>query len=48
MIAVNGSRSLETGYLTEPYKVVSQMDPERLVVGQITERRPRAASGATS
>lgn len=41
MIAVNGSRSLETGYLTEPYKVVSLMDPgSGLLVGQITERRP--------
>jgi hypothetical protein len=41
MIGVNGSRSVERGYLTDPYKVVSLMDPSTgLPVGQITEQRP--------
>jgi hypothetical protein len=41
MIGVNGTLSEETGYLTEPYKVVSLMDPSSgLTVGQITENRP--------
>ena len=41
MIGVNGSRSVERGYLTDPYKVVSLMDPSTgLPVGQITEKRP--------
>jgi hypothetical protein len=41
MIGVNGSRSVERGYLTDPYKVVSLMDPSTgLPVGQITENRP--------
>jgi len=41
MIGVNGSRSVERGYLTDPYKVVSLMDPSTgLPVGQLTEKRP--------
>lgn len=41
MVGVNGSRSIERGYLTEPYKVVSLMDPSSgLTVGQVTENRP--------
>ena len=41
MVGVNGSLSVEDGYLTEPYKVVSFMDPATgLTVGQITENRP--------
>jgi len=41
MVALNGSRSVERGYLTEPYKVVSLMDPvSGLTVGQVTEKRP--------
>ena len=41
MVGVNGSLSVEDGYLTEPYKVVSLMDPSSgLTVGQITENRP--------
>jgi hypothetical protein len=41
MIGVNGSRSIEQGYLTEPYKIVSIMDPSTgLLVGQLTENRP--------
>jgi hypothetical protein len=41
MLGVTGSRSVEDGYLTEPYKVVSLMDPSSgIAVGQITENRP--------
>jgi len=41
LIGINGSRSVERGYLTDPYKVVSQMDPSTgLPVAQITENRP--------
>jgi len=41
MLGVNGSLSVEDGYLTEPYKVVSLMDPASgVTVGQITENRP--------
>jgi len=41
MLGVTGSRSVEDGYLTEPYKVVSIMDPVTgITVGQLTENRP--------
>jgi hypothetical protein len=41
MVGVNGTLSVEDGYLTEPYKVVSLMDPSTgLTVGQVTENRP--------
>jgi Protein of unknown function (DUF3570) len=41
LLGVNGSLSVEDGYLTEPYKVVSLMDPSSgITVGQITENRP--------
>ncbi len=41
MMGVNGSLSVEDGFLTEPYKVVSLMDPSSgITVGQITENRP--------
>jgi hypothetical protein len=41
MMAVNASRTLERGYLTEPYKVVSLVDPDSgVTVGQLTEARP--------
>ncbi len=41
IMAVNGSRTSEGGYLTDPYKVISLMDGESgLTVGQVTEQRP--------
>jgi len=41
MLGVTGSRSVEDGYLTDPYKVVSIMDPlTGITVGQLTENRP--------
>ncbi|HTK69673.1 MAG TPA: DUF3570 domain-containing protein [Candidatus Eisenbacteria bacterium] len=41
LISVNGSRTYEDGYLTEPYKVVSLIDPATgYTTGQITEGRP--------
>ena len=41
LISVNGSRTYEDGYLTEPYKVVSLIDPATgFTGGQITEGRP--------
>jgi hypothetical protein len=35
-----GHAHREDGYLTEPYKVVSTIDPPRLATGQLTELRP--------
>jgi len=41
MLGVTASRSVEDGYLTEPYKVVSIMDPVTgITIGQLTENRP--------
>ena len=41
MLALDGSRTRETGYLTEPYKIVSLVSPDSAVaVGQVTEKRP--------
>jgi hypothetical protein len=45
MVGVNVSRTLETGYLTEPYKVVSVLDPASgYTSGQFTEKRPSSRS----
>ena len=41
LISVNGSRTFEDGYLTEPYKVISIIDPATgYTVGAITDGRP--------
>jgi len=41
MMAVSGTRMREQGYLTEPYKVLSILDPATgHSVGQLTEKRP--------
>jgi uncharacterized protein DUF3570 len=41
LLGVNGSRSKESGYLTDPYKVISLIDPASdSVVGQVSEKRP--------
>lgn len=41
MVALDASRTAERGYLTEPYKVISLMDPRTGVpVGQLTDKRP--------
>ena len=41
MLGVTASKSVEEGWLTDPYKVVSVMDPvSGLTVGQLTEKRP--------
>jgi len=44
MVGVNLSRTFETGYLTEPYKVVSVLDPAGYTVGQFSENRPKSRS----
>jgi hypothetical protein len=40
MVSVDGSRTIERGYLTEPYKVVSVVDATGLPVSEMTEKRP--------
>jgi hypothetical protein len=41
MVAVNASRIVQRGYLTEPYKIVSVIDPDSgTTVGALTEQRP--------
>jgi hypothetical protein len=41
LVGVTASRSRESGYLTDPYKVVSLVDPAtQLPVAQVTEKRP--------
>ena len=41
LVGVTGSRTRERGYLTDPYKVVSLVDPlTQLPVAQVTEKRP--------
>jgi len=41
LVGVAATRSWERGYLTEPYKVLSILDPTSgLTVGQLTEKRP--------
>jgi hypothetical protein len=41
MMSVDGSRTVERGYLTEPYKIVSIVTPDSgNAVGQVTEKRP--------
>jgi hypothetical protein len=41
MMSMNATRTVERGYLTEPYKVVSLMDPRTgVTVGELTENRP--------
>ncbi|HET7225462.1 MAG TPA: DUF3570 domain-containing protein, partial [Candidatus Eisenbacteria bacterium] len=40
MVSVNGSRTFERGYLTEPYKVVSIVGADGYPIGQLPEKRP--------
>jgi hypothetical protein len=40
LFGVNGSRSTEHGYLTDPYKVISVLDATGAPVGQLTDARP--------
>ncbi|HET9950514.1 MAG TPA: DUF3570 domain-containing protein [Candidatus Eisenbacteria bacterium] len=41
LVGVAATRAWERGYLTEPYKVLSLLDPTSgLTVGQLTEKRP--------
>lgn len=41
MVALDGSRTRESGYLTEPYKVISLVDPlTGIPVSQLTDKRP--------
>lgn len=41
IVGVNATRTVERGYLTEPYKIVSLLDPVSGVnVGSLTENRP--------
>lgn len=43
LVGVSGSRTRERGYLTEPYKVVSLVDPVTgMTDGSLTEKRPDA------
>ena len=45
LLGATASRTRETGYLTDPYKVVSLVDPvTQLPVAQINEKRPMARS----
>jgi hypothetical protein len=45
MVSLDGSRTYENGYLTEPYKVLSLMDPVTGdPVGQLTDKRPSTRS----
>jgi hypothetical protein len=41
LFGVNASRTRESGYLTDPYKVISIVDPSTsTITGQISEKRP--------
>lgn len=40
LFGVNASRSVERGYLTDPYKVISVLDSTGSPLGQLTESRP--------
>lgn len=41
LLGVTASRTIERGYLTDPYKVISVVDPNtQLPIGQLTEKRP--------
>ncbi|MGZ7041530.1 MAG: DUF3570 domain-containing protein [Thermoanaerobaculia bacterium] len=40
IFSVNGSRTMEKGYLTEPYKVVSLLNFNGVPVGELTDKRP--------
>lgn len=40
MMSVNGTRTFENGYLTEPYKIVSVLSLTGVPVGSLTENRP--------
>jgi hypothetical protein len=43
LLALDASRTFENGYLTEPYKVISLMDPVTgYPVGQLTDQRPES------
>jgi len=43
LLGVTASQARETGYLTDPYKIVSLVDPVSLLpVAQVTEKRPSA------
>ncbi len=45
VMALDGTRTDESGYLTEPYKVLSLMDPESgIPLGQLTDKRPSTRS----
>jgi hypothetical protein len=41
LVGVNGSQTRETGYLTEPYKVISVLDGTGVPQSELTENRPR-------
>jgi hypothetical protein len=40
IVALSATRTLERGYLTEPYKVISVVDSTQTAVDQLTEHRP--------
>ena len=45
LLGVTASRARESGYLTDPYKIVSLVDPvTQLPVAQVTEKRPSTRS----
>lgn len=45
LVGLDGTRTDESGYLTEPYKLISLMDPATGVpVGQLTDQRPTSRS----
>ncbi len=47
MVSVNGSETHETGYLTEPYKLVSVLNGAGVPVGSLTEKRPSTRNRST-
>ena len=45
LVSLNGTHGEESGYLTEPYKVVSVIDPTTMEsAGELTEKRPASRS----
>ncbi len=40
MVGIDGSRTWESGYLNEPYKVLSVLNPEGVPISQLNENRP--------
>ncbi|HEY0515323.1 MAG TPA: DUF3570 domain-containing protein [Thermoanaerobaculia bacterium] len=49
ILSVDGTRTFERGYLTEPYKVISLVSPfNGLPVGQLTDNRPSSRTRSSA